>query len=237
MVIPMLRALCALMTVTLFSTNIALASKIRDNGPHAFLSIPLTVSHNPYQIAWRRVSAGSGISTSVSNEARMLNGLSKLHLVNQWVNSSITYEDDAENWSANDYWATAEQTLNKRAGDCEDIAILKMQILRAAGVPASTMYMTIGSDLAAERAHAVLVVRNNGQFWVLDSTTDTIQMSDGYIDFRPIFSLGATATWLHGYALASASAPPTEALKRPHRLARLAEGHKLAAVIAAQKQR
>jgi len=97
-----------------------------------------------------------------------------------------------------DYWASARDTLRQRAGDCEDIAIAKMQLLAGLGVSRSDMYLTIARDLARNADHALLVVRLDDRYWLLDNATDRLLDASEAHDYRPIMSSIQTAM-LHGY--------------------------------------
>src|SRR3546814_9490154 len=97
--------------------------------------------------------------------------------VNQWVNREIAYIGDDRNYRQRDYWATAEQTIARGKGDCEDFAILKMQMLRAAGIDAERMKLVLLRDLAANADHAFLLVHTDAGKLVLDNVTD--RLTDG----------------------------------------------------------
>jgi len=123
----------------------------------------------------------------------------RIGLVNRWVNKSIRYGEDAVLWRSGDFWAPAGLTLVRRTGDCEDFAILKMQMLAALGIPRDQMTLTIVRDKIRNADHAVLLVRTNGATIVLDNQTD--RMTDATVDsdYRPIVSLEHTGAFLHGY--------------------------------------
>jgi len=231
---PLWRALCAAASFALFPIAAAQASPSEAGAPHAFTSVPLPVGHMPFDAAWRRVLAAPPPSSSAS-ESGQLSGLAKLRFVNAWANKRVAYKKDRGNWGADDYWATAGETLAKGAGDCEDLAILKMQLLRAAGVPASRIYLVVGHGRIARRAHATLLVRESGKLWVLDGSTDSIHNSDEYTDFRPVMSFGAHGQWLHGYKAGTAPAGDYgDAVTREHGIIPAAVGPALAATIAEQ---
>lgn len=122
----------------------------------------------------------------------------RIQFVNRWVNRSITYGEDREIWGASDYWATAEETLDLRRGDCEDLAILKYQMLLAMGVNPEDMYLTLARDLARNADHAVLVVRVGHRFFLLDNATDAILPANLSYDYRPTLSFNSESAWLHG---------------------------------------
>lgn len=130
-------------------------------------------------------------------------GKATLAVVNAWSNARIRYKDDRDLYGKADYWATASATLRRGAGDCEDIAIVKMQALAALGVPRSDMYLTIARDTIRNADHALLVVKLDGRHWLLDNATDTLLDASESYDYRPIMSFSTSGKWLHGYELPS----------------------------------
>ena len=122
-----------------------------------------------------------------------------LRSVNSWVNQAITFADDSDLFSRADYWAGAATTLRLRRGDCEDIALTKMQLLAAAGVAREDMILTIARDLVRNADHAVLIVRHDGRYYMLDNASDEVFDASTSHDYRPILSFGSGQAWLHGY--------------------------------------
>lgn len=119
--------------------------------------------------------------------------------VNRWVNRQIAYRSDDENYRQRDFWATAEQTIALGAGDCEDFAILKMHMLRAAGVDPHRMKLMLLRDLAANSDHAFLLVQTAAGSVILDNTTDRVYGSNEAVAIRPVLSFGETGRWVHAY--------------------------------------
>jgi predicted transglutaminase-like cysteine proteinase len=132
--------------------------------------------------------------------------------VNQWVNRSIEYVEDRDLFARNDYWAGASRTMKLGRGDCEDIALTKMQLLAAAGVNRDDMILTIARDLVRGADHAVLIVKLDGRFVMLDNATDAIIDATVANDYRPILSYGQHQTWLHGYQTLALGQSPAEGL-------------------------
>jgi predicted transglutaminase-like cysteine proteinase len=126
-------------------------------------------------------------------------GVARVTAVNSWTNAHVRYVEDQALYGKADYWAGAQTTLRRRAGDCEDIAIVKMQLLSALGVARSDMYLTIARDLARNADHALLVVKQDGKYWLLDNATDQLLDASQSYDYRPILSYSAGGKWLHGY--------------------------------------
>ncbi|MXP41604.1 hypothetical protein GRI75_08105 [Altererythrobacter soli] len=122
-----------------------------------------------------------------------------LSRVNAWVNDRIVYTEDRNLFSRADFWAGAKKTLELGRGDCEDIALTKMQLLAAAGIPRRDMFLTIARDLVRNADHAVLIVRHEGGFVMLDDGSDALLDASQAHDYRPILSFSGHQVWLHGY--------------------------------------
>ncbi len=136
---------------------------------------------------------------------RDLGEAATLERVNLWVNRQIAYADDDRNYRQRDFWATADETILRGSGDCEDFAILKMHMLRAAGIDDKRMKLVLLRDLAINADHAFLLVRSNAGWVVLDNMTDRIYDGRKANAVRPILSFSGDRRWIHGY---SDAAPP-----------------------------
>ena len=173
-----------------------------DYSPDDFLaSRRLAIGRTMFDGAWQRVR-DEKISSS---RLRKLVGttsddmLETLGAINAWVNRTIAFTDDRELFGEADYWAGAKKTLKLGRGDCEDIALTKMHLLAAAGIAREDMVLTIARDLVRNADHAVLIVRLDGRYVMLDNSTDEILDASQSHDYRPILSLGHETAWLHGY--------------------------------------
>lgn len=131
--------------------------------------------------------------------------------VNRWVNRSIRYQSD----NGRDHWARASETLRKRAGDCEDYAILKMQLLAAAGIDKDDMMLTLARDTLRRVDHAVLLVKHGREWVMLDMQSDRVAPASVDYGYRPVMSFAGNARYLHGQRYQ----PPVD--QRPVRLARV----------------
>jgi predicted transglutaminase-like cysteine proteinase len=184
----------------------ALRPASRASRPGEFLeSTRLALGRTSFDARWNKVSRSALPARAVSRFAAGKPGIAMLSAVNAWSNARIPYREDRDLYGQADYWATAGATLRRGAGDCEDIAVFKMQALAALGVPRSDMYLTIARDLARNADHAVLVVKVDGRHWLLDNTTDTPLDAALSHDYRPIMSFSTSGNWLHGYARDEAS--------------------------------
>ncbi|MEO6153113.1 MAG: transglutaminase-like cysteine peptidase [Croceibacterium sp.] len=161
----------------------------------------LAIRHTMFDADWQRVRSER---ISPARYARALGSAPQapataLGRVNAWVNHNIAYVEDRALFGKADYWAGAVRTLKLRQGDCEDIALTKMQLLAAAGIPRDDMVLTIARDLVRGADHAILMVKQDGRYVMLDNATDTVLDASAANDYRPVLSFGQHQAWLHGY--------------------------------------
>lgn len=202
----------------------AMAEAIFDeNSELGTIAIPVETTR--FDDRWSRVrrAPAARVLQAQLDRAAVTQGLSEattLERVNQWVNRQIAYADDASNYRQRDFWATAEETVARGSGDCEDYAILKMHLLRAAGIDSDRMKLVLLRDQAINADHALLLVRSAAAGWVvLDNMTDRVY--DGRLAnaARPIMSFSGDRRWIHGYrdtvapvVMAAATAPKVSAM-------------------------
>lgn len=125
----------------------------------------------------------------------------QVQMINRWVNQNIVFGDDQVVYRRADYWAPASETLQRGIGDCEDLAIAKMDMLAALGVARADMRLIIARDLVRNADHAVLVVKLDGGSVMLDNVTDHLLNGQMPNDYRPIMSFSQNAKWVHGYGV------------------------------------
>lgn len=121
-------------------------------------------------------------------------GIDPLQVVNMRINSQFRQTEEPV-----DDWASAIRTLDRRGGDCEDLAILKMALLGRAGMPVEDMYLVVVRDTARRIDHAVAAVRWRDRLWVLDNRIDRVQPAEEVIDYLPIQGFSGPWTWTYGY--------------------------------------
>jgi len=191
---------------TILRDRPAISPGVGNGRPDVFGSVALRVGHTQLDARWQRV-AHSGVSGAAAAYASSLHGkdaFERLEAVNWYVNKRVRFTDDIRQYGRADYWASANETLNRGRGDCEDFAIAKLQMLRRAGIADRDLYLSIVKDLVRRVDHAVLVVRVSGHMYVLDNGTDRLLESESVSDYRPILTFAASGTWTHGYRVQSA---------------------------------
>ena len=75
---------------------------------------------------------------------RSLEGIYQLAAVNDFVNNAITYVDDWQHYQISDHWALLSETVLDGQGDCEDIAIAKLETLAYLGWDPGRLALLIG---------------------------------------------------------------------------------------------
>ena len=116
---------------------------------------------------------------------------------------------DLDNMGVADFWANAGETLRRGTGDSEDIAIVKMQVLKAAGFDPKDLYISVGRH-SSRGAHVLLLARTVSGFFALDDQVEDILPAGRNTRFTPILTLGQGMSWIHGRrvgTIASAATP------------------------------
>ena len=118
-------------------------------------------------------------------------------------------------------------TLATGRGDCEDYAIAKYAILRAAGVPAQDLRLLLVRDRAVSQDHAVLAVRDNGQWLILDNRHAALAETAMLPHFAPLFALDHNGVSLFASPYAARPAPDVQpaGLVPPAAMAKQGEPH------------
>ena len=186
---PALRPLAATPLDTGLSAQTVLGSRM------------VPIKRTAFDAQWQRVSA-SRTDLSQALALAGTRGASRSQIVaavHRWVNREIAHVEDIELFGRSDFWAEADTTLRLGKGDCEDFALLKMELLSAAGIAREDMVLTLARDTIRRRDHAVLLVRD-GDGWVMLDNVGSVPLDAAYSwGYRPVMSLGADQSWVHGY--------------------------------------
>ncbi len=158
----------------------------------------LAVSNTAFDQSWERVRFGR-VPTAITHPLQGLTGRALFAAVNAWANHNIRYVEDRDQYGRADFWAPAANTVVTGAGDCEDIAIVKMQMLAAMGIDRSDLFLTVARDRVRNQDHALLIVKADGKFWMLDNATDALLDASENHDYLPIMTFSGANKWLHGF--------------------------------------
>jgi predicted transglutaminase-like cysteine proteinase len=179
--------------------------------PGVFGSVALSMRNFPVAARWAPVykaivgcSAGSACERKSVAFAEIINAVKdkkfsdKLSFVNSSINRVIAYRKDSAVYGKLDYWAKPSEILDRRAGDCEDFAILKMTALLRAGIPAQSMSLVVLQDRRRKFFHAVLSVSTGSGTFILDSLSNVVLRDSDLPDYLPLYSFSTDRAWIHG---------------------------------------
>jgi predicted transglutaminase-like cysteine proteinase len=121
--------------------------------------------------------------------AQARDGRARIEVVNRAINSAIRYTSDYAQHGVADLWTAPLATLAAGRGDCEDYAIAKYVMLRAAGIPAHDLRLLLVRDRLVRQDHAVLAVRDNGRWLILDNRHLLLVETSGVQHFTPLFAI------------------------------------------------
>jgi predicted transglutaminase-like cysteine proteinase len=177
--------------------------------PDVFNSVAMPISASPLDHRWNQVSRGA-VGGRAGAFAATLRGKverARIEAVNAYVNARVAFVADSRQYGVADRWSAASETLARGRGDCEDFALAKMAMLRGAGFADKDLYMVVLKDLVRRADHAVLVVRSEGRFMVLDNGTDRLLDSALIDEYRPVLTFSAGQRFAHGYRRNTFAAP------------------------------
>lgn len=143
----------------------------------------------PYRIKWNAIK--DHLDLPPFNF--YLNALDPLKTIDRFVNQRVTYIGEPV---GSDLWQTPRDTLMKiHAGDCEDYAIAKYALLRAAGFAEGDLRIVIGAikSIAAlpdgRLPHAWCAAYFKGAWYALDNKFEEPIKIDDYINWLPMAAI------------------------------------------------
>jgi predicted transglutaminase-like cysteine proteinase len=126
---------------------------------------------------------------AVVAEGQAHDGRARIGIVNRDINMAIRATSDLAQWGVPDRWSAPLATFTTGRGDCEDYAIAKYVALTATGVAEDDLRLVIVHDLASEQDHAVVMVRFEGSWIVLDNRWLTLIEDSDMPRVVPLFVL------------------------------------------------
>jgi predicted transglutaminase-like cysteine proteinase len=134
-------------------------------------------------------SAAARHFLAIVDAARVRDGRARIEAVNRAINAAVRYASDPVQHGVPDLWSAPLATLGTGRGDCEDYAIAKYAALREAGVGADELRLLLVRDRAAGQDHAVLGVRDEGRWLVLDNRHSVLNEAAELRQLTPLFAL------------------------------------------------
>jgi len=106
---------------------------------------------------------------AIVEQGQAQTGRARIGIINRAINLAIRPMSDFAQWGVIDRWSTPLATLTTGLGDCEDYAIAKYVALKEVGMAAEDVKLIIVRDLAVGGEHAVVAVRFDGHWIILDN--------------------------------------------------------------------
>ncbi len=135
------------------------------------------------------------IFLDIVTQGRARDGLARIGVINRAVNMAIEPMSDMAQWGVPDRWSPPLETFTSGRGDCEDYAIAKYVALTAAGVSAQDVKLVVVRNIAANEDHAVVAVRNDGDWIILDNRWLTLLKDVEMPNAVPLFVLDDDGVW------------------------------------------
>ena len=110
----------------------------------------------------------------LSMEGAGRSGRARVGLINRAVDMAIGPASDQTQWGVPDHWSAPFETIASGRGDCEDYAIVKYAALVQAGLSGDDVKIVIMKNAFPSEDHAVVAVRVDGQWLILDNRTLTL---------------------------------------------------------------
>jgi predicted transglutaminase-like cysteine proteinase len=127
--------------------------------------------------------------SAVIDAARGLDGRARLDAVNRAVNAAVVYMTDMAQHGVPDLWSSPLATFASLRGDCEDYAIAKYVALLEAGLPDADARIVLARDNLLGEDHAVLAVRQDGRWLILDNRRAEVVTEADEKHLAPLFAI------------------------------------------------
>lgn len=124
--------------------------------------------------------------------------MTQLKRVQKAVNRQ-RYLEDRDQFAREDLWQTPLAFVD-RGGDCEDFAIAKYFVLKLLGFSIADLRIAVLTGTERNEVHAVLLVRVQGQWHVLDNRYDEPTSLARYREWTPQYALNETAGFRYSSA-------------------------------------
>ena len=126
---------------------------------------------------------------AIVQQGRAASGRARIGIINRAINLAIEPMSDLAQWGVADRWSPPLETFASGRGDCEDYAIAKYVALTAAGLASADVKLVIVHNTAADEDHAVVAVRLDGDWIMLDNRWLTLVTDSAMRRAVPLFVL------------------------------------------------
>jgi predicted transglutaminase-like cysteine proteinase len=124
---------------------------------------------------------------SVINRAADEDGWTRIAEINRAINLDIRPVSDIAQYGVRNLWPTPLMAFTSNAGDCKDYAIAKYVALRELGISDEDIRMIIVHIRGGDEYHAIVAVRHDGRWLILDNRTSELRYDVDIADYDPLF--------------------------------------------------
>lgn len=123
----------------------------------------------------------------------------KVDVVNRFFNTNVVYKKDDSFGPKKDHWSTAEETLSRGYGDCEDYALAKYSTLIDWGVDKNKLKLTYGKLNSTKEFHMVLQFKDTSvsEPLILDNLKSKLTLAKNEKNITPIYSFNHEKVFLN----------------------------------------
>ncbi len=187
---------------------LGLTAQTEIDEPFGLSTVP--VSEGPLWVAWRDLqpqikadqatveqcrldpkhcsSAAALKFIAIVDEGQTYKALARIGHINRAVNITIKSFDLARR--VDDKWTSPLATLASGVGDCKQFSVLKYAALIDAGFAADDLRVAILNSKLRHDIHAVVAVRNEGRWIILDNRSLSLADSNEILDrYIPLYVL------------------------------------------------
>jgi predicted transglutaminase-like cysteine proteinase len=123
----------------------------------------------------------------IIEQGRKRQGRARIGEINRAVNLTIKPLSDWVQHGVDDVWSAPLATFATGAGDCEDYAIAKYVALRESGTVLDDLRLVIVRDIKRNTDHAVVAVRFDGEWLILDNRHLVLVNAEEARHYYPLF--------------------------------------------------
>lgn len=186
------------------------SSKLKStDGPFGMLTF--RAPEGPLWVKWREVEAGIDAEKdvlsrcradlnqcasqgarrflSIEDQAHDRAGRARIDTINRSINDAIRYTSDIEQHGVVNVWMTPLAALSTGRGDCKDYAIAKYEALHEAGIAMDDLQLLIVHDRLVHQDHAVVAVRDEGHWLILDNRHSVLQQDTEIHQYTLLFAI------------------------------------------------
>jgi predicted transglutaminase-like cysteine proteinase len=141
-------------------------------------------------------------------DGRDSSGRAQIGIINRAINLAIQPAKTTPESRAPDRWDSPLESFAGRQADCKNYAVAKYLALLEAGIPATDIRLVIVHDRVVDQNHAVVAVRLDQHWLVLDNRWLALAEDTELARFAPLFVLAFDGFEQHPAVLVNLFASP-----------------------------